>query len=68
MTCEEFCLDVLKEKILEQLTCNKRALAEVARSPQIMSYPRLMQALLQQAAGVPEEDDKSQAKKKGRKA
>jgi len=67
MICEEFGLDVLKEKILEQLTCNKRALAEVARSPQIMSYPRLMQALLQQAAGVPEEDT-PQPKKKGRKA
>jgi len=68
MICEEFGLDVLKEKILEQLTCNKRALAEVARNPQIMSYPKLMQALLQQAAGVPEEDNTPQPKKRGRKA
>jgi len=69
MTCEDFNLDELKNKILEQLTCNKRALAEVARSPQIMNYPKLMQALLQQTAGIPEEDTiPQQPKKKGRKA
>jgi len=65
--CEDFGLDMLKDKILEQLTLNKRALAEVARSPQIMNYPTLMRALLQQAAGAPE-DDTPQPKKKGRKA
>jgi len=68
MICEEFSLDVLKDKILEQLTCNKRALAEVARSPEIMNYPKLMQALLQQTAGIPEEDTTPQPKKKGRKS
>jgi len=52
--CEEFGLSVLKERILEQLTFNKSALAEVAGSPQIMQHPRLMQAMLQLAAGVPE--------------
>jgi len=52
--CEDFDLCELRERILEQLTLNKRALAEVAHSPQIMRYPRLMQALLQQAAGVPD--------------
>jgi len=62
--CEDFALNELREKILEQLTLNKRALSEVASSPQIMQYPKLMQALLQQAAAV-EEDP--QPKKKSRK-
>merc|ERR1712083_503803 len=52
--CEEFGLTLLCEKILEQLTCNKKALAEVAHSPQIMQHPKLMQALLQQAASEPD--------------
>lgn len=52
--CEEFGLAELTDKILEQLTSNRQALAEVAHSPQIMTYPRLMQAMLQCAAGVPE--------------
>lgn len=64
--CEDFGLQVLSEKILEQLTYNKKALAEVANSPQIMTYPKLMQALLQKAASVPEES--AQPKKKLRKA
>jgi len=65
--CEEFGLDDLKEKILEQLVCTKAALAEVSRNPQIMNYPALMQALLQQAAGVSEEDNTPQAKKRAKK-
>jgi len=52
--CDEFGLTELHEKILEQLTSNRQALAEVAHSPQIMTYPRLMQAMLQSAAGAPE--------------
>jgi hypothetical protein len=52
--CEEFGLSELTDKILEQLTSNRQALAEVAHSPQIMTYPRLMQAMLQCAAGAPE--------------
>merc|ERR1712176_1221287 len=52
--CEEFQLSDLSERILEQLTNNRQALAEVAHSPQIMTYPRLMQAMLQCAAGVPD--------------
>lgn len=51
--CEDFGLLDLREKVLEQLTYNKRALAEVAHSPQIMSYPKLMQAMLQLAAAAP---------------
>mmetsp|Transcript_69464 Transcript_69464/g.157638 ORF Transcript_69464/g.157638 Transcript_69464/m.157638 type:complete len:231 (-) Transcript_69464:85-777(-) len=64
--CEDFGLSLLAEKILEQLTCNKRALAEVAHSPQIMKYPKLMQDLLQQAAAAATDD--AQPKKKARKA
>merc|ERR1719431_63071 len=51
--CEDFGLDMLREKILEQLTFNKTALAEVANSPQIMGHPKIMQAMLQLAAAVP---------------
>eukprot|EP00933_Yihiella_yeosuensis_P078100 TRINITY_DN8920_c0_g1_i1.p1 TRINITY_DN8920_c0_g1~~TRINITY_DN8920_c0_g1_i1.p1 ORF type:complete len:309 (-),score=78.04 TRINITY_DN8920_c0_g1_i1:238-1047(-) len=51
--CEDFELNELKEKVLEQLTYNKRALAEVANSPQIMAYPKLMQAMLRLAAAAP---------------
>jgi len=48
--CEQFGLDELHVKILEQLSYNKAALSEVASSPQIMSYPKLMQMLLQHTA------------------
>jgi hypothetical protein len=57
--CEDFVLSELRERILEQLTYNKRALAEVANSPQIMAYPKLMQALLQQAAAVPGPEERA---------
>jgi len=68
--CEEFGLDELTERILEQLTNNRAALAEVAHSPQIMSYPKLMQAMLQCAAGAPEAEPTqvAQPKKRGRKS
>mmetsp|Transcript_10721 Transcript_10721/g.19061 ORF Transcript_10721/g.19061 Transcript_10721/m.19061 type:complete len:226 (-) Transcript_10721:77-754(-) len=62
--CEDFGLKELGVRILEQLTQNKKALAEVANSPQIMKYPKLMQALLQQASATPEDP---QPKKKPRK-
>merc|ERR1712037_291621 len=48
--CEEFGLDELRDLLLEQLTFNKRALAEVSGSPQIMQYPKLMMQMLQLAA------------------
>jgi hypothetical protein len=64
--CDEFCLDGLREKILEQLTLNRQALSEVANSPQIMTYPSLMQAMLQHAAAAP--DANPQPTKRGRKA
>merc|ERR1712232_1094713 len=64
--CDDFGLVDLRERILEQLTVDKKALAEVATSPQIMKYPKLMQALLQQAAAVVEETS-AQPKKKVKK-
>mmetsp|Transcript_32199 Transcript_32199/g.91728 ORF Transcript_32199/g.91728 Transcript_32199/m.91728 type:complete len:234 (+) Transcript_32199:1-702(+) len=70
-TCDDFGLEQLQERILEQLTLNKRALAEVVTSPQIMSYPKLMQSMLQLAASLPEEPAPAAAgpaKKKGRRA
>lgn len=63
--CDEFGLEELREKILEQLTLNRQALSEVANSVQIMKYPRLMQAMLQAAAAVP---DVAPPTKRGRKA
>jgi hypothetical protein len=67
--CEEFQLNELSDKILEQLTNNRQALAEVANSPQIMTYPRLMQAMLQCAAGAPEPPEAHAAQMpKGKKA
>lgn len=65
--CDTFGLSQLSERILEQLSSNKKALAEVANSPQIMKYPKLMQALLQQAAAAVPDDSASQAKKKAKK-
>lgn len=68
--CEDFGLSDLRERILAQLTNNRRALAEVANSPQITTYPKLMQAMLQCAAGAPEPERPEHTqmpKKKGRK-
>eukprot|EP00413_Alexandrium_margalefii_P041733 CAMPEP_0204600788 /NCGR_PEP_ID=MMETSP0661-20131031/55646_1 /ASSEMBLY_ACC=CAM_ASM_000606 /TAXON_ID=109239 /ORGANISM="Alexandrium margalefi, Strain AMGDE01CS-322" /LENGTH=226 /DNA_ID=CAMNT_0051611623 /DNA_START=65 /DNA_END=745 /DNA_ORIENTATION=+ len=65
--CEDFGISELKDRILEQLACNKKALAEVAHSPKIMAYPKLMQEILQQAAASRDEEE-PQPKKKGRKA
>ena len=64
--CDDFGLNQLGDRILEQLTTNKKALSEVANSPQIMKYPKLMQALLQQAAAVPEESQ-PQPKKRAKR-
>lgn len=67
--CREFKLEVLRVKILEQLTLNKAALAEVAHGPKIMQYPELMQSLLQCAASsgcAEEEEETAQAKKRAK--
>jgi hypothetical protein len=66
--CEEFGLQTLSDKIISQLAMNKKALFEVSNGPQIMSYPKLMQALLQHTAGVPEEKIVESKQKKPRKA
>jgi len=55
--CEEFGLQELTEGILEQLTFNRRALSEVASSPDITQHPKLLQALLQMTAAVPDVDE-----------
>lgn len=66
--CDEFGLVDLSEKILQQLTNNREALADVAHSPQIMNHPKLMQLMLQSAAG-PQEPECPQPKgKKARRA
>jgi len=66
--CEDFGLDLLREKILEQLTFNRRALAEISHSPKIMQYPKLMVDLLQMAAAAAGDDAGQSKGKKGRKA
>merc|ERR1712166_1020539 len=62
--CDDFGLSELSEKILQQLTNNREALAEVAHSQQIMNYPKLMQSILQCAAGAPESELPQQQKTK----
>merc|ERR1719160_84201 len=44
--CEEFQLDKLREKIMQQLTSNKKVLNDVAQSKSILQYPLLMQEML----------------------
>lgn len=55
--CEEFQLDRLREKIMQQLTSNKKVLNDVAQSKSILQYPLLMQEMLgliaQEGAGGP---------------
>jgi len=61
--CDDFGLLSLRELVLEQLTYNKRAFAEVVNSPQIISHPKLMQSMLQLAASVPAEFEAPPGKK-----
>eukprot|EP00419_Tripos_fusus_P006326 CAMPEP_0172681958 /NCGR_PEP_ID=MMETSP1074-20121228/17816_1 /TAXON_ID=2916 /ORGANISM="Ceratium fusus, Strain PA161109" /LENGTH=245 /DNA_ID=CAMNT_0013500545 /DNA_START=87 /DNA_END=824 /DNA_ORIENTATION=- len=61
--CEDFGLDMLREKILLQLTFNNKALSEISHSPKIMQYPRLMQHLLQMTAAAAD-DSKGKRQKK----
>jgi len=44
--CEEFQLDKLREKIMQQLTSNRKVLHDVAQSKNILQYPLLMQEML----------------------
>jgi len=55
--CEEFQLDRLRERIMQQLTSNRKVLHDVAQSKSILQYPLLMQEMLgliaQEGAGGP---------------
>lgn len=55
--CDDFGLQSLSDKIIEQLTLNRLALSQVAMSPQIIQHPKLLQALLQRTAAVPAEKE-----------
>merc|ERR1712178_93947 len=44
--CEEFQLDKLREKIMQQLTSNRKVLHDVAISKSIVRYPLLLQDML----------------------
>merc|ERR1712124_140010 len=44
--CEEYQLDRLREKIMQQLTSNRKVSNDVAQSKSILQYPLLMQEML----------------------
>jgi len=52
VTCEEFGLGLLREKIMEQLTKNPAELATVSSSTEIMKHPKILQDLLMQVASA----------------
>jgi len=52
VTCEEFGLGLLREKIIEQLTANPAELTIVSSSPEIMQHPRILQDLLVAVASL----------------
>merc|ERR1719420_2551020 len=60
--CDEFHLLKLRNKIMQQLTSNKKALQDVAQSQQILQYPLLLQEMLGLMAkeGAKEQDKKKQ--------
>jgi len=60
--CDEFDLLKLRNKIMQQLTSNKKALQDVAESQQILQYPLLLQEMLGLMAkeGAKEQDKKKQ--------
>jgi len=60
--CNEFDLAELADKILEQLIMNREALGKVAHSAQIMTQPKIMQAMLQCVA-VPRDPDQPRSKR-----
>merc|ERR1712217_724383 len=73
VTCEEFDLGLLREKIIQQLTLNPQELTVVSSSLEIMKHPRILQDLLlavASLAGVPgrnpasKPEEKSDKKKK----
>merc|ERR1712187_539323 len=52
VTCEEFGLGMLREKIIDQLTANPAELAVVSSSAEIMQHPRILQDLLMSMASL----------------
>merc|ERR1712217_864294 len=52
VTCEEFNLMLLREKIIEQLTANPAELTIVTSSPEIIKHPKILQDLLMQVASL----------------
>eukprot|EP00444_Apocalathium_aciculiferum_P048946 CAMPEP_0183511150 /NCGR_PEP_ID=MMETSP0371-20130417/10721_1 /TAXON_ID=268820 /ORGANISM="Peridinium aciculiferum, Strain PAER-2" /LENGTH=409 /DNA_ID=CAMNT_0025708041 /DNA_START=57 /DNA_END=1286 /DNA_ORIENTATION=+ len=52
VTCEEFGLGMLREKIIDQLTANPAELTVVSCSLEIMKHPRILQDLLCQVAAL----------------
>lgn len=52
VTCEEFGLGLLREKIIEQFASNPRELAVVSGSPEIMRHPHILQDLLVKVASL----------------
>lgn len=52
VTCEEFGLGLLREKITERLTLNPPELMAVCSSPEITQHPRILQDLLVQVASI----------------
>merc|ERR1712194_903872 len=67
VTCEEFGLGLLREKVIEQLTANPAELTVVSSSLEIMKHPRILQDLLMAVAslcGVSDKRPKLAAEKK----
>merc|ERR1719453_2232345 len=60
--CEEYQLERLREKIMQQLTSNRKVLNDVAQSKSILAYPLLMQEMLaliaQESSGPPAKKQK----------
>lgn len=52
VTCEEFGLGRLRERMMDQLTTNPAQLAAVSTSPEIMQHPRILQDLLVHVASL----------------
>eukprot|EP00418_Pyrodinium_bahamense_P084850 CAMPEP_0179060842 /NCGR_PEP_ID=MMETSP0796-20121207/26073_1 /TAXON_ID=73915 /ORGANISM="Pyrodinium bahamense, Strain pbaha01" /LENGTH=512 /DNA_ID=CAMNT_0020757635 /DNA_START=1 /DNA_END=1539 /DNA_ORIENTATION=+ len=48
--CEDLRLCGLRDRILEQLALNKKALAEISVSPVVIAYPHLLQDILKRLA------------------
>lgn len=73
VTCEEFGLNLLREKITERLALKPAELMLVCSSPEITKHPRILQVLLVQVASLQDkpsqkEEEQEDGKKKEGKA